>query len=1342
MKLVYRLILPLMFLVGAWPAVAMDAKELPDVLKPWVSWALMDQPDYRCPFLYRDFQQKYCSGSGPLTLALEARQGRFSGVWTLYRADWVHLPGDEQHWPQQVTIEQKPAVVVEQQGRPVIWMPAGRYAIEGRFFWDKLPDRLAVSEDSGLIQLSVNGQSLAYPRIEQGALWLLAQPAPSSELEQNSLDLQVFRQVIDDNPLQVLTRLELNVSGVTREMTLPHALLPGFIPIKLDSPLPARIEPDGRLLLQVRAGHWMIDVHARHSQALTQLELPIEDPDWPESELWAFQAMPALRLVEIEELPAVDASQTNMPAEWRQLPAYQIQQGQRMVFKLIRRGDPEPEPNQLSLQRKLWLDFKGGGYTVSDHIQGKMTRDWRLNALPELTLGQVLLNQQNQLITQLPDQQQGVEVRRGAIELQADSRIQADIGALSAVGWRQSFHRVSAELNIPPGWRLLAVSGVDNEPDSWLTRWTLLDLFLVLIIALAVTRLWCWQWGGLALFSLLLFWHEADAPHWIWLHTLAALALLRVLPDNRFAHWVKWYRNVCWLGLVLIGVPFMIAQVRIGLYPQLEKPWQPIMPVPYADRGLADEQAMPMQAMEMAQSIAPAPATLARKSKGYGSLGGYADSAVNFDRIDPEANLQTGPGLPQWQWQTVHLSWNGAVDSQQSVRFWYLSPAWTLWLHLFQAVLVALMSLQMLGVLDSAGRWIRPQLSVWLLLMLLSVPPADSFADIPDPALLEQLKTRLLEAPQCLPACAQIPAMSVEIKPDSMRLNLQIHAQQDVAVPLPAQLQQWYPEQIQVDGHNAEMLIRQNDGSLWMGLTPGVHTVWMQGRLANQQKFTLPLALTPQRVEATADGWRVDGVYENGRVGPQLEFSRLQVDANAAAKTLQQAALPAFIRIERTLHLGLDWRMTTRVVQLAGADAPVVLEWPLLPGEAVTSAEVRVKNGKVLVNMAAGQDSLEWQSLLDKSQALELKTADTAQWSELWRADVSPIWHLEATGIVVVHHQDPQGAWLPEWRPWPGETLRLEITRPQPVPGATLTIDKAQLTLQPGKRSQRVDLILNLRSSKGGLHTLNLPEQAVLQTVNIDGIAQPIRQKGRAVTLPIRPGAQQVSLNWQVSAALPAFLASPEVDLGIDSVNSHIQVNMAEDRWVLFTLGPSFGPAALIWGLLLVLLALAWGLGRIPVTPLKAWQWFLLLVGLSQLHIAAAMVVVAWLFALGLRGKTQLDDPWRFNALQLGLGGLTLVAMLLLFAAVQQGLLGMPDMQIAGNQSTAMNLNWYQDRTGAVLPVATVISAPMRVYRLLMLCWSLWMAISLLAWLRWGWSCFARGELWKAKPVVVKLGKP
>jgi len=42
-----------------------------------------------------------------------------------------------------------------------------------------------------------------------------------------------------------------------------------------------------------------------------------------------------------------------------------------------------------------------------------------------------------------------------------------------------------------------------------------------------------------------------------------------------------------------------------------------------------------------------------------------------------------------------------------------------------------------------------------------------------------------------------------------------------------------------------------------------------------------------------------------------------------------------------------------------------------------------------------------------------------------------------------------------------------------------------------------------------------------------------------------------------------------------------------------------------------------------------------------------------------------------FNLAQVGLVVLTLSSLVLLFDAVQQGLLGTPDMQITGNQSTA-----------------------------------------------------------------------
>ena len=78
-----------------------------------------------------------------------------------------------------------------------------------------------------------------------------------------------------------------------------------------------------------------------------------------------------------------------------------------------------------------------------------------------------------------------------------------------------------------------------------------------------------------------------------------------------------------------------------------------------------------------------------------------------------------------------------------------------------------------------------------------------------------------------------------------------------------------------------------------------------------------------------------------------------------------------------------------------------------------------------------------------------------------------------------------------------------------------------------------------------------------------------------------------------------------------------------------------------------------------------------------------------------------------------------------------QGLLGAPEMQIAGNDSNAYQLNWYQDRSAGPLPTAWVISAPILLYRGLMLAWSLWLAYALLRWLGWAWECFSADGLWR-----------
>ena len=1314
-------------------ATAIAAKDIPEPLRPWVNWVLQDEKTYQCPFFYNNFQQKHCSWPGKLSLELNAKQARFTSRWQVNNESWVILPGNKAHWPQNVTINNKSAIVLNKQGKPSIKLGAGNYNISGQFFWDYIPENLAIPKNTGLFQLSINDKNIPYPTIKNNMVWLkesdLGHKKPKSI--ENKVDLQVFRQVVDKVPLQLISYFELEVSGNQREISLPYALLKDFIPVSLKSPLPARIEADGSLLMQVRPGRWHVELNARYPQAVSEIKLAIDDKQWPKTETWSFNAMPFLRVVEVTNLKTIDPSQTNIPRAWKNLPAYLVKQGDSMGFKVIRRGDPEPEPNQLKLSRQFWLDFDGGAYTVSDRISGKMTQGWRLNALPELQLGQVNLNGQNQLITTSHStNQQGIEVRQGQINVQADSRIKGDISQLSAVGWQQNFHQVRGELNIPPGWRLLAVSGVDNVPQSWISQWTLLDLFLVLIASLAISRLWTLYWGIFALITLTLIWHEANSPHFIWLNILAAIALIRVLPEGVFKKILTWYRNFCWLSLIIIVIPFMVDQVRMGLYPQLEKQWHKISSAQYGGIDAME----PQVEQALIASDASVSKMRALSSPSSRPLKQAARKRVQFERIDPDANIQTGPGLPQWQWTKLNLSWNGTVDSQQQINFWYLSPRLTMLLNFLTVLLVLILSLLMFGLVNKKIQFPKVLLSWLIVVPFLSLPAQDVSANFPDQPLLDQLKSKLLQAPECLPSCAQIASMHVAISESKLSLSLKVHAQQAVAIPLPAKLGQWFPNTVIVDGKPAQGLMRTRQNELWISLEKGLHSIELQGLNPVNHKFFLPLSLSPHRTTVEAKGWIVDGIRKNAQTDKQLVFSRLKTvqQLQSDQQKLQPGVLPAFIQVERTLNLGLDWYVTTRVVRLSNNDSAVSLAIPLLSNESVTTDKIKLKDNHVQVNMLPRQQSFQWQSVIKKSEHIELLATNTSKWTELWRVNASSTWHIESSGLAVVHHQD-QGQWIPEWRPYPGEKLSLQITRPKAVKGATVTIDRTDLISKPGKRSLETELSLSIRSSKGSQHTITLPKQVQLQSVKINGKTQPIRQKQAQVTLPLKPGKQTISLTWHQAKEQSAVFTTASINLGIASVNNHLKLILGHDRWVLFTSGPQFGPAVLFWGVLIVIAVISFGLGKLPITPLKHWHWFLLLIGLSQIPVAAALCVVCWLIGLGIRAKKQIVDAGYFNVIQIGLGLLTLVSLLLLFVAVQQGLLGSPDMQIAGNQSSAFNLNWYQDRSNSQLPTATIISVPLMTYRIMMLIWSLWLAVSLLNWLKWGWDCFSTDGLWKER---------
>lgn len=1342
-------------------------QDVPEPLQAWVQWVLHNDPDQSCPFLYNNGNIHRCAWPDRLNLSLDGAGGRFSQSWLVLQDSWLQLPGDAKVWPGQVQVDDRAAVVVSRDGVPVVHLKKGYHRISGRLRWPQLPESLAVSPDSALVSLTVNGRQVTFPRFErQGRLWLQAVSGPVKV--EDRYDLEVFRHIDDSIPSMVTVHLELNVAGRARELHLPNPFDENFVPLRLNSTLPSRVDSDGSLRIQVRPGRWVLQLTARHRQPLTELTFSPPKQDWVEEEVWVFQARPSLRIVDVEGVSATDPSQTALPDAWKALPAYAMQAGNTMRFIEKQRGDPEPAPDQLELRRDLWLSFDGDYFAVSDKIQGSKTSNWRMVMPSPYELGSVKVNGEHQFITSLTDDQRpGIELRQGVVEMGADSLVRNEGGAFSATGWEQDFSSVRARLHLPPGWRLFTASGVDRVNSSWINRWTLLDMFIVLIIAAAFGRLWG-RWAGLlALVALIISYHQPGSPQWIWLFLMAGYGLLRVLPSGRARTIVTWLRNGLLLILLIMLIPYSVDEVRKGLYPQLDKPWDDVAvlgmfkmgevvgdrayfaepaPEPEPEMILSENTPEPM----LEQGV-PSPmdsvSSVARLSEKPAKL---KREARQRPRYEPGALLQTGPGRPSWTWRGIDLIWNGPVDREQELSLYLIGPKVNFTLAILRVVLLAALVLCLLQVRwRPGGGWSFPSPRSMLPVLLCGIAtmfmaPNSARAEYPDQQLLDTLHHRLLADADCLPECAAIESMSLNALPARLELTLNVHSLEDVAMPLPGNRQEWLPSTVTIDGKPAQGLFTDAGGVLWLRVTIGVHRIEMTGPLPAREAVQIPLPLRPHLTRVKLEAWEADGVHEDGRTDAQIQLSRKAAAAGEpGASMLEGVALPPFILVERELDLGLTWRVVTRVRRIGPGGSAVVLQIPLLKGESVISENTRVSDGKVLLSLGRSELERVWESVLetgagDGPLAISLAAPDTHDWVEKWSVDASPVWHLKTEGITPIHHRQG-GRWLPQWRPWPGEKVTLSVSRPIGVDGQTMTIDNVRLKVTPGLRVSMAELSMHLRSSQGGRHGISLPEGSELLEVRIDEETRPLRLEEGKLYLPVTPGRNDYRISWRYQQPIAMFFTMPKVDLHMPAVNASAEIRIGGERWVLFTGGATLGPAVLIWGVIIVLALLSLALGRLRDTPLRAYHWFLLSIGLTQVSVEVGILVVVWLLALA--GRKHLDTTIAarlFNSLQVALVLLTIIALAVLITGISIGLLGSPDMQIAGNGSSASVLKWYQDKVAGQMPPAWVLSVPMYVYRIAMLAWALWIAFSLLNWLRWGWQCFSHGGYWKS--VQIRTG--
>ncbi|MBK9657222.1 MAG: hypothetical protein IPO66_17940, partial [Rhodanobacteraceae bacterium] len=401
---------------------------------------------------------------------------------------------------------------------------------------------------------------------------------------------------------------------------------------------------------------------------------------------------------------SIDPAQADVPGEWREFPAFAMASKALTLAERSRGlGD---DANRLSLQRELWLDFNGNGYTIQDRIYGRMRQGFRLDLAEPYTLLSASERGEPLLVTAGQRRRARYRSALPPANVEASARLPWT-STLPAHGWSERLDGLSTALHLPPGYRLLYAGGADRAPQAWLERW---DIYAVFIAAFAVVLAWRlggWSLAGVVALLVVLGVHEPDAPRYSLIALLLLLLGWRALNAGRLRQALALGSLVAALGFAWVALPFAIAQARYALHPQL------------ADGAVSSNWVMAAFDLAVCRRQDGAagadgdgcrtrrwrhrPHRRAWPEQGRHEPHAAADDggqvevtgsrikrAENLERYAKDAVVQAGVGRPNWRWMQADLGFDGPVDREQMLDLW-LSPPWltALWRLLLVAALAA-----------------------------------------------------------------------------------------------------------------------------------------------------------------------------------------------------------------------------------------------------------------------------------------------------------------------------------------------------------------------------------------------------------------------------------------------------------------------------------------------------------------------------------------------------------------------------------------------------------------------------------------------------------------------------
>jgi len=1337
-KITFSILSCLLFLISF----SLFAKNnIPEPLTKWVPWVMKSSEKLSCPSInnaqFSDKKNHICAWPSTLELNVKDRSATFKQSWQVLTKSIIPLPGNEKNWPLLVTVNNKYFPVFNYKGEPAIELVKGTYLIEGEFEWLKIPESISIPQQYAFVKMTINNRRIEFPKIEYNDLWL--QEFELSKEKQDSIDISVARRVTDGAYIKLDTYISINVSGKMREVKLGKMLPKGFELIGIESEISSFLDGDGILHAKLKPGNWEIKVHAYAQPTLLSWQRPEQSHYWPKEEIWVFEGHENLRLGKISGAKMVDSSQAEMPSAWYELPSYLVNTNDSLTYAIQHRGKPLHLENQLSLKRTLWLSFDNSSYTFNDDIEGAMISDWRLSMKSPYLLESAEDQDGSVLITTTAENERGVENRYPQVNVQARGIINAD-KQLAVTGWDSDFERVTVQLNLPPGNKLFAVFGADRVSNSWWSSWTIWASFIVLLSSLMASRLINVTAGIATWIMLFVIYQESGAPVVAIINLLLAIAIKKHQPFERLKALVKVY----WAASITVAIGtillFSATQLRTVLYPQLESRASTVGNFSHQSRIEQDH------VTEVATKRKESASNLSKEHEDYEMIQVTASrirTADSFiERYQSDALMQAGSGVPKWQWHSYHIQWNSPVAKGQVFDVIVLSKTTYRLIKMLGIFLMLLwLYLMLKDVISYAFTKFQPKAIASVLALFILIPnysPNAEATDFPNKHLLDELKTRVTEAPLCAPDCVAINNLTVSIDEESLTLVMSVHANTNTALAIPKS-EFWRPEQLSLGEKLNEKQMEslyKHKGWIYIPVSKGISKITLLGQVAPVDLFQLEFKDKPKHVEIlTTDAWEVVGSQANSLTGNALEFLATMKKQNGNELASTRYKTQPFVKVTRELSVDQLWTIRTRVKRIAPSSGSINIKIPTLLGENITSASIFIENEQVEVTIPAGENEFTWDSTIDRQEVLKLHTMPEQPIIEQWRVIVSPAWHAKLSGLpIILESQDNDDYFISSFYPYPGESLALTISRPNAVKGHVMAIDSVDYTIDQGTRTSKLSLIFDYRSTRGGEHVIDLPVNYQLKEIRTDSKLINLQIEDGKLAIPVLPGKHSVQILMRASVSNQILLTAPEINLNAPVSNITSTVNLSNQRWILWARGPLLGPAVLYWGELLAFILLALLVSRVKFSPLNTLNWIVLGFGLSLSNWGVLMLIAFWFASITASGyRSKEMSRISYNTSQLLLYVLSIVVIVSLLSVVPLSLLSSPSMGVEGNYSYGNHLQWFSDKTNGILPQVSALSISTIFYKGIMLVWVIWLSFASLGWIKWAWKSLGKQDYWRSE---------